>query len=286
MSEEQSGEKRRLSIWLIIAIFFTLAYAAFIILAVDGSRTCLEEGLIAGIFGCLTMNELGDFLAGAFAPLAFVWLVAAVLIQSEELAAQREELSETRKEFVASRAVMKEQAEESRRQSEYIGEQTKILKLEQEERNVKKLKKEFDDRISNLATTMKFAPNSLSMRQGDRVKHCTVLRRAIKNNYSEEDLISAVSDAYPAYIAAVKVWREALPLDSTETFQLVQPYQFKSLLFACAAACHSMDKLPEAEQIGAHKFQLEHFMEGLSWVAEVAGNIEAQDLVAFRQRLD
>ena len=38
---------------------------------------------------CLKLNEFGDFLAGTFAPLAFLWLVLAVILQSAELKEQR-----------------------------------------------------------------------------------------------------------------------------------------------------------------------------------------------------
>lgn len=60
---------------------------------------------------CLSANELGDFLAGAFAPLAFLWLAATVLIQSKELAAQREELGMTRQEMQASVEQMRAQTQ-------------------------------------------------------------------------------------------------------------------------------------------------------------------------------
>lgn len=40
-------------------------------------------------FKCLDLNEFGDFLAGSFAPLAFLWLVVAVFVQSAELKEQR-----------------------------------------------------------------------------------------------------------------------------------------------------------------------------------------------------
>lgn len=40
----------------------------------------------------LTLNEAGDFAAGAFAPLAFIWLVAAVFLQQEQLKLQAREL--------------------------------------------------------------------------------------------------------------------------------------------------------------------------------------------------
>jgi hypothetical protein len=40
----------------------------------------------------MPLGEIGDPLAGIFAPLAFLWLVAAVLVQSQELQEQRKEL--------------------------------------------------------------------------------------------------------------------------------------------------------------------------------------------------
>ena len=42
------------------------------------------------------LNELGDFLAGFFTPLAFGWLVYGYILQSRELSLQRKELSLTR----------------------------------------------------------------------------------------------------------------------------------------------------------------------------------------------
>ncbi|MCT7666790.1 hypothetical protein [Shinella kummerowiae] len=75
---------------------------------------------------CLGLNEWGDFLAGVFAPLAFVWLAIAVVLQSAELREQR-------KEFKHNRNVMKAQAEEARRQAAYIGTQIQIMEaLEQD----------------------------------------------------------------------------------------------------------------------------------------------------------
>nr|WP_272211160.1 hypothetical protein [Marinicella sp. W31]MDC2877045.1 hypothetical protein [Marinicella sp. W31] len=87
------------------------------------------EGLIILATGWPERAEgWGDFLAGAFAPLAFVWLIAAVFIQSNELREQRAELKLTRREFELNRNVMESQAEEARRQAEYVGQQTAYLK--------------------------------------------------------------------------------------------------------------------------------------------------------------
>ncbi len=89
------------------------------------------------VFQCLSANELGDFLAGFFAPLAFLWVAYAVIIQSQELAAQREELKLTRNELELTREVAIEakdatraQAEEARRSGEYFEAQTDLMREE------------------------------------------------------------------------------------------------------------------------------------------------------------
>ncbi|KTB90228.1 hypothetical protein AO073_27160 [Pseudomonas syringae ICMP 11293] len=43
-------------------------------------------------FLCLKLNELGDFLAGTFGPVAFLWLVLGFIQQGRELRLQSEEL--------------------------------------------------------------------------------------------------------------------------------------------------------------------------------------------------
>jgi hypothetical protein len=80
-----------------------------------------------GPLRCMALNEWGDFIAGVSAPLAFLWLVVAVFIQSKELSEQRAELRLTRREFEQNRKVMEEQAEEARKQAEFIGVQTALL---------------------------------------------------------------------------------------------------------------------------------------------------------------
>ena len=55
------------------------------------------------------LNELGDFLAGFFTPLAFGWLVYGYLLQSKELRLQREELSLTRNQLGKQTELLQEQ---------------------------------------------------------------------------------------------------------------------------------------------------------------------------------
>ena len=55
------------------------------------------------------LNELGDFLAGSFTPLAFGWLVYGYLLQSRELRLQREELALTREQLGKQTELIQEQ---------------------------------------------------------------------------------------------------------------------------------------------------------------------------------
>lgn len=64
----------------------------------------------------LTLNELGDLLAGMFAPLAFLWMVITILMQGKELRLQREELSMQRQELANSSAQLERQSNVMERQ--------------------------------------------------------------------------------------------------------------------------------------------------------------------------
>ena len=68
----------------------------------------------------LKPNTFGDFAAGVSAPLAFLWLVIAVVLQGRELKLQRAELA-------LNRDVLKLQIEELKSTSEQLRSQTKLL---------------------------------------------------------------------------------------------------------------------------------------------------------------
>ncbi len=63
------------------------------------------------------LNELGDFLAGVFTPVAFGWLIYGYILQYKEFRLQREELEQTRETLGEQVAVLKEQAEADRQRS-------------------------------------------------------------------------------------------------------------------------------------------------------------------------
>lgn len=94
-----------------------------------------NQNVIASLLN-MGWNEIGDALAGMFAPLAFFWLVIAVFVQSSELKAQREELSLTREEMELARKIKEEEVNEARQSAEFIGKQTEILKREEEKNAV------------------------------------------------------------------------------------------------------------------------------------------------------
>ena len=66
------------------------------------------------------LNELGDFLAGLFTPLAFGWLVYGYLLQSSELRLQREELTLTREQLGKQTRQLDQQTGQLRRQTERL----------------------------------------------------------------------------------------------------------------------------------------------------------------------
>lgn len=84
---------------LIVPVLLSVAWfiVLFILLAFADKGDCLIGVWYLLYASCLTPNEVGDLLAGAFAPVAFFWVAAAVFIQSQELKAQRLELRETRR---------------------------------------------------------------------------------------------------------------------------------------------------------------------------------------------
>ena len=102
----------------------------------------------------LTWNEIGDFFAGAFAPLAFVWLVVAVFLQRSELEAQRKtleqqmgELKLSREELRLNREMLKEQAEELRLQSSALERQVKAL---DEDASIEQINAHLEDVLKRL----------------------------------------------------------------------------------------------------------------------------------------
>ncbi|MCV9960287.1 hypothetical protein OIU34_00090 [Pararhizobium sp. BT-229] len=77
--------------WLWVAGVFTVAYAVLIGYGLGLAR------VLSFVTTEPDLNEVGDFLAGVFAPVALIWLVAAVLTQRQELNETRDQFTENQK---------------------------------------------------------------------------------------------------------------------------------------------------------------------------------------------
>jgi hypothetical protein len=67
-------------------------------------------------FGWLGINEIGDFLAGVFGPLALLWVILGYLQQGEELRLTRNELRDSVEHQGEMARVAREQFDEEKRQ--------------------------------------------------------------------------------------------------------------------------------------------------------------------------
>tara|TARA_R110002124_G_scaffold10096_9_gene50939 strand:+ start:6410 stop:7237 length:828 start_codon:yes stop_codon:yes gene_type:complete len=124
--KDQSADKRTPIIAGALLLTLTLlGVFGWLLASTEMPADCPSGLWLLNRLGCLSPNELGDTFAGAFAPVAFVWLVAAVMLQRNELAAQRQELRETRE-------VAEAQVVEARNNVAFMGEQTKLLRLREE----------------------------------------------------------------------------------------------------------------------------------------------------------
>ncbi|WP_037454339.1 hypothetical protein [Sinorhizobium fredii] len=77
--------------WLAFALVGTLAYTALIGFMLGWAK------IQAFFVQTTALNEIGDFLAGVFAPIALVWLIAAVFTQRQELDETRDQFTENQK---------------------------------------------------------------------------------------------------------------------------------------------------------------------------------------------
>jgi len=143
-----NGSARK-TLWVLL-VFTALYIGAIVYIGTDAkdcSLVAIATALLPGPGAdspiCMRLNELGDFFAGAFAPLAFLWLAGAVFIQSKELTAQQYELEGTRR-------VLTEQVDETRASTEFIKQQTEILKKQQKLREQEQADEEFDEYVAGI----------------------------------------------------------------------------------------------------------------------------------------
>jgi len=137
-----------------IGAVITLAYLAVVLPLIQGRIDTLLT---------MPLNEVGDFLAGAFGPVAFMWLVLGFLQQGEELRQGTEALKLQAKELSLGTEAMLLQAKELKssvdQQSimadaalQQIEEQRKMLQHQLDEKD-RALRAHFMPRISRSPTS-------------------------------------------------------------------------------------------------------------------------------------
>lgn len=202
-------------IWLVVAILLGwFAHPSY-------SSTC------EGTFRCLTANEWGDFLAGVFAPTAFLWVVATVMLQSDELKLQREEMAE-------SRSVLTEQAYEARQQAIYLGEQTILLREEASQRKQENAYSQFIALLTN------FTDGATANRS--RVFFLT-------NGTSRHAFVGGILEpAHYIYNLYLYLEETRLHVISHET-EIINDVELEALFKYIYAADELLEKLPYAQRL-------------------------------------
>lgn len=134
----QSGNRTSLTVLVAVSGIWIGVMAWLFFQGVDCNR---NQAPI--VYNCMTANEIGDFLAGAFAPLAFLWLAFAFFFQSQELRLQREELELSRQVAEEAKEAIKAQATEAQRSGDYFKKQTEFLENEDRIRKQTEAEQEF-----------------------------------------------------------------------------------------------------------------------------------------------
>lgn len=81
-------------------------------------------------FACMTPNEWGDFIAGIFGLLGFIWLVAGYYYQADEL---RQQVAVLRDQQTAQKKQADELAEQTQALKDSVHNQAEALRLQMEE---------------------------------------------------------------------------------------------------------------------------------------------------------
>jgi len=198
-------------------------------------------------FDCLhDVNEWGDFWAGTFSPLAFIWLVVAVFLQSMELREQRQELALTRLEFKENRAVAQAQSDESKRQAEFIGEQTKLLQAQESRNKAEESEAIFNAAVEVLVATLINYDHIWYFETDDPTAILHFRLHPYRND----------SDRRVVIAAGQHVRKELKTLSQRKTFRTTSPYDFARAFRAVVKALAAYQDLDERSRSLAQALEL------------------------------
>jgi hypothetical protein len=242
------------------AAAFTAVWLAFaIIFAIIDRYSATDK---------MTINSWGDFVAGVSAPIAFIWLVVAVALQSIELREQRKELALTRSEFKSSRLVMKAQADEAKRQAEFIEQQTNLLVDEKTDRDAQSI---FDASIELISTRL---------RQYQTAWHVILITDHDEKGPSGTELVlrnGNIPDTDQRFIIARSVQAVRTEIrklrDKYENNEVhaKYPYDFNRLYVGVITGMNRISSLPDSFKIRAETLELDELREQLIYIAQRTG---------------
>ncbi len=108
-----------------------------------------------GYLPCMNASELGDVLAGFFAPAAFLVLIIAVFLQGMELKAQRQELSDTRDVFITQNELLRAQTTAAEKSTALFEKQNEILSAQERARLQEVTKAELEEILKRLEVVIR-----------------------------------------------------------------------------------------------------------------------------------
>lgn len=118
-SDKKEWHLRQHMVEIGTAVTVVYLFAMFVLVCVRGSQV-----------STMPLNEVGDFLAGAFGPVAFLWLVLGFLQQGDELRMSTQALKDQADEL---KKTVEHQATMAAAATQQIDAQREALKLQQEE---------------------------------------------------------------------------------------------------------------------------------------------------------
>jgi hypothetical protein len=215
------------------------------------------------------LNEWGDFAAGVFAPIAFLWLVVAVMLQSTELREQRWELILTRKEFEHNRDVMKAQAEEAKNQAKYLHEQTEMLKTAQEYAEADRI---FIVAVERIATRLRqyvgSGWNIYLIEDGKDGELRGTILDFKKDMYDGDDNILVIATTVQVLRTRLRELKQSHP---DPHLKAEYGYDFQRVYRAVVSSAEKIAKLPPIFQEKADTLELGELEGHLTFIANHAG---------------
>lgn len=186
-----------------------------------GTLLWISLGLAYAIWGApgniweLKANELGDFMAGFFAPLAFGWLAFAVFLQRQELQEQRKQLKQNGEALKLQTVELMRSGDQLKLQAEYLARQVQLIEIQTRSEEIED---NFSELIKKIVSTDRFVLRILNleyalfrkaMANGDWIGACEALSAQIQRGYASGD----VDDKFSAFqLVRLIKWAEEVDI--------------------------------------------------------------------------